>query len=198
MEFKNRLIELRKAKGLTQQELADEIFVSRSAVAKWENGNGIPDRGNLESLCTFFGVNADELLSQEDRDVFRTRVQNKYLSVSIMIFSLVFMLVMTQPMTFHRLRGYTYPAVLMPPVVAFRFAGFFGAFAMLYFAAVFVFSLLSVAVPKIRFSRANNSKILLALLIAALLIFILVLLYASYIAMVKWHYNWFFIPQYPQ
>ena len=49
--FKDKLKELREKEGLSQQELADKLFVSRSAVAKWENGNGIPSDVNLDAIC---------------------------------------------------------------------------------------------------------------------------------------------------
>lgn len=51
--LKDKLKELREKKGLSQQELADKLFVSRSAVAKWENGNGIPSEVNLDAICKF-------------------------------------------------------------------------------------------------------------------------------------------------
>ena len=47
MEFNEKLQELRKGKGLTQEELAQAIFVSRTAVSKWESGRGYP---NIDSL----------------------------------------------------------------------------------------------------------------------------------------------------
>ena len=56
MEFKEKLKKLRTEKGLSQQALADAIYVSRSAVAKWENGLGWPSADSLEALTAFFGV----------------------------------------------------------------------------------------------------------------------------------------------
>ncbi len=47
--FKDKLKELRMNKNLSQYELAEKIFVSRSTIAKWENGNGIPSDANLEA-----------------------------------------------------------------------------------------------------------------------------------------------------
>lgn len=52
--FKDRLKELRRQKGLSQQELANSIYVSRSAICKWEMGNGVPSEANIEALCIFF------------------------------------------------------------------------------------------------------------------------------------------------
>ena len=54
--FKDKLKELREQEGMSQYELADKLFVSRSAIAKWESGNGIPSDVNLEAICEFFGV----------------------------------------------------------------------------------------------------------------------------------------------
>ena len=65
--FKDKLKELREKEGLSQQELADKLYVSRSAVAKWENGNGIPSNVNLDSICKFFDVEKKCLqLKKED------------------------------------------------------------------------------------------------------------------------------------
>ena len=64
--FKDRLKELRISKGLTQEELAEKIHVSRSAICKWEMGNGIPSDPNIEGLCEFFNVEEEWLLDRED------------------------------------------------------------------------------------------------------------------------------------
>lgn len=64
--FKDKLKELREEYGLSQYELADKIFVSRSTVAKWENGLGMPSKVSMESLCEFFNVTKDQLLDEED------------------------------------------------------------------------------------------------------------------------------------
>lgn len=64
--FKEKLKELRRKKGLSQQELADKIYVSRSAICKWEMGNGVPSEINIEALCTFFEVEEEWLFDRED------------------------------------------------------------------------------------------------------------------------------------
>jgi len=55
----------RKARRLSQQQLADAMEVSRSAVAMWEAGNSSPDRNTIIKLATFFGVTTDYLLGFE-------------------------------------------------------------------------------------------------------------------------------------
>ena len=66
MEFNEKLQELRKQKGLTQEELAEVLFVSRTAVSKWESGRGYPNIDSLKAIAKFFGVTIDELLSGDE------------------------------------------------------------------------------------------------------------------------------------
>lgn len=66
MELNEKLLELRKQKELTQAELAEILFVSRTAVSKWESGRGYPSIDSLKAIAKFFGVTIDELLSGEE------------------------------------------------------------------------------------------------------------------------------------
>ena len=63
MEFNEKLQELRKSRGLTQEELAEKLYVSRTAVSKWESGRGYPNIDSLKAISDFFSVTVDELLS---------------------------------------------------------------------------------------------------------------------------------------
>ena len=62
MEFHEKLAELRKSKGLTQEELAEALFVSRTAVSKWESGRGYPSIDSLKEISRYFSVTIDELI----------------------------------------------------------------------------------------------------------------------------------------
>lgn len=66
MEFNEKLQELRKGRGLTQEELAKELFVSRTAVSKWESGRGYPNIDSLKELSRFFSVSIDELICPDE------------------------------------------------------------------------------------------------------------------------------------
>ena len=66
MEFHEKLQELRKQKGLTQEELAESLYVSRTAISKWESGRGYPNIDSLKAIAKFFSVTIDELLSGEE------------------------------------------------------------------------------------------------------------------------------------
>ncbi len=69
MELKDKLKALRNSKGLTQAQLADAIFVSRSAVAKWENGLGLPSEESMQLLQDFYGVSLAEISTTEPEAV---------------------------------------------------------------------------------------------------------------------------------
>jgi len=65
MTFAEKLKELRKQKGISQEQLAEKIYVSRQAITKWESGNGIPDIENLLAISALFNESLDSLLSEE-------------------------------------------------------------------------------------------------------------------------------------
>ncbi len=66
LEFNEKLQELRKQKNLTQEQLAEQLYVSRTAISKWESGRGYPSIDSLKELSRFFSVSLDELLSGEE------------------------------------------------------------------------------------------------------------------------------------
>ena len=66
MEFNEKLQELRKNKGLTQEELAEALYVSRPAISKWESGRGYPSIDSLKEIAKYFSVTIDELLSSDE------------------------------------------------------------------------------------------------------------------------------------
>lgn len=66
MEFHEKLQQLRKSRGMTQEELAQVLFVSRTAVSKWESGRGYPSIDSLKAISKFYSVTIDELLSGEE------------------------------------------------------------------------------------------------------------------------------------
>lgn len=66
MEFNEKLQTLRKSKELTQEQLAESLFVSRTAISKWESGRGYPNIDSLKEISRFFSISLDELLSNEE------------------------------------------------------------------------------------------------------------------------------------
>ena len=76
MEFHEKLQELRKHRGLTQEELAEALFVSRTAISKWESGRGYPSIDSLKEISKYFSVTIDDLLSGE-KLLFLAEKENK-------------------------------------------------------------------------------------------------------------------------
>jgi len=66
LEFNEKLLRLRKDKGMTQEELGELLYVSRTAISKWESGKGYPNIDSLKSISKLFGISIDELLSGEE------------------------------------------------------------------------------------------------------------------------------------
>lgn len=66
VEIAQRLAEMRRAKGYSQEELAEKLGLSRQAVSKWERAESSPDTGNIIALAKLYGVTIDELLRIDD------------------------------------------------------------------------------------------------------------------------------------
>ncbi len=80
MKFSDRLKEFRKQNNLTQQELADKLFVSRSAIAKWEQDRGLPSVDTLNEISSILGVSVDDLISENEIRSITIDNNNKILS----------------------------------------------------------------------------------------------------------------------
>ena len=66
MEFSEKLQELRKSRTMTQEELAEALFVSRTAISKWESGRGYPNIDSLKEISRFFSVTIDDLICSDE------------------------------------------------------------------------------------------------------------------------------------
>ncbi len=66
MEFREKLQALRKGRSMTQEQLAEALYVSRTAVSKWESGRGYPSIDSLRELSRFFSVSIDELIGADE------------------------------------------------------------------------------------------------------------------------------------
>ncbi len=95
MEFNEKLQQLRQRKGLTQEQLAESIYVTRAAVSKWESGRGYPSIDSLKALASFFNVTIDELLSGNEllsiaeEDGKRREAHNRRLTFGLLDLSIV-------------------------------------------------------------------------------------------------------------
>ena len=63
MKFGDKLIALRKKKGLSQEELAEKLSVSRQSVSKWESNNTYPETDKIVQICNIFECTMDDLIN---------------------------------------------------------------------------------------------------------------------------------------
>ena len=77
MEIGERLLQLRKEKGISQEKLAEQLHVTRQAVSKWETGQSYPDLDNLGALCKLYGVTADYILNGKNIKSQKNRLHKK-------------------------------------------------------------------------------------------------------------------------
>lgn len=108
MTIGERLLNLRKEKNLSQEELANVLDVSRQTISKWETDQTTPDFDKIVPLCEYFGITSDELLSGK-KDIIQSKeddkkgkfARNVAVSVGLYIFSIVliilFAAVINQP-----------------------------------------------------------------------------------------------------
>ncbi len=101
MEFYQKLQELRKSKGITQEELAKKLYVSRTAVSKWESNRGYPNLESLKDIAKFFSVSVDELLSSNEllniAEKDQTETKNNFKSLVFSLLDLSVLLLLFLP-----------------------------------------------------------------------------------------------------
>ena len=117
MEFHEKLQELRKKRGLTQEELADALYVSRTAISKWESGRGYPSIDSLKEISNFFSVSIDDLLSSETLlSIAEKENKSNLRSMCNLLFGMVdlcsFMLIVL-PLYPNNVEGYVYSVNLL-------------------------------------------------------------------------------------
>ena len=112
MEFHEKLQELRKSRGLTQEELAEALYVSRTAISKWESGRGYPSIDSLKEISKYFSVTIDDLLSGEalisiaEREN-KTNIQNLFDLLFGMV-DMLSVLLIVLPLYPRTVEGYVY------------------------------------------------------------------------------------------
>ena len=74
MKLSDKILMLRKKEGMSQEQLAEKLNVSRQAISRWESGSALPDANNIRQLSRVFAVSADYLLN-DDVDEYKTQVQ---------------------------------------------------------------------------------------------------------------------------
>lgn len=86
MTFGEKLKKLRNDNGLTQEQLAEKIFVTRTAISKWETNNGYPSIDSLKTISNLFGISIDDLISDadvENKKVLDEKIAKRHYFIAI-------------------------------------------------------------------------------------------------------------------
>lgn len=76
MEFGNKLLELRKSKGFSQEQLAEKLNVTRQTISNWELGQTIPDINQAKKIANIFCISLDELVDNDIQDILVQKISN--------------------------------------------------------------------------------------------------------------------------
>lgn len=111
MSLGERLYELRKKKGLSQEEVAEKLNVTRQSVSKWETDESKPDFDKIVPICELYEISTNELLSgtQEEKEEKEVEVINKdnkkkraiFISIAVFLYFLAIIWIMISETTFN-------------------------------------------------------------------------------------------------
>ena len=172
MEFNEKLQELRRSKGLTQEELAEKLYVSRTAVSKWESGRGYPNIESLKELSRFFSVSIDELLSSE-KLLFIAEKENKtnIKNICELLFSIIdlfYVFLFVLPLYPDIVNGFVYSVSLLNYTEISEFN------KIIYFISFF--SLILLGILKLIFTKVKKERFNNILTVASVVLNILIVL----------------------
>ena len=158
MEFNEKLQGLRKSRGLTQEELAEVLFVSRAAVSKWESGRGYPSIDSLKDISKFFSVSVDDLLSgdkllsiaeKESKSGIRNLCDLLFGFIDLFSFMFVFL-----PLFPNTIDGYVYSVSLLDytPISQLKLIAYWVIFALF-----LVIGITKLMLRKVKTEKANTA-----------------------------------------
>ena len=115
MELHERIKQLRKEAGLSQEELAAKIFVSRTLITKYESGSVFPTEENIKKMADVFGVDVSEILNDEEKDRIIVDSYNKnnktWVVVSIVLLALCTLIILFSVIPWYHYSQYDYSHV---------------------------------------------------------------------------------------
>ena len=175
MEFNEKLKELRSSRGLTQEELAEALFVSRTAISKWESGRGYPSIDSLREISDFFSVTIDELLSGEKllsiaEKENKSNMQN-LCSILIGAIDLLYFLLIVLPLYPKSMGGY------IASVNLFGYTDTSAFNRMVYWGLLFL--LMGIGAAEIIVTQLKNPKVYKRIIIFSLLLSIAAVLFLA-------------------
>lgn len=181
MEFYEKLQELRKSRGLTQEELAEALFVSRTAISKWESGRGYPSIDSLKQIARFFSVTIDELLSGEKLlSIAEKENQSNMQNLCRMLagaIDLFYFLLIVLPLYPKSMDGFISSVNLITytETTAFNRMIYWGMFL-----ALIVIGMLEIALVQLKITKAHKIQLAVSMLLSILAVLFLALTGETY------------------
>ena len=175
MEFNEKLQELRKQNNLTQEDLAEKLYVSRTAVSKWESGRGYPNIDSLKAIAKILGISIDELLSGDELlNLAEEDTKQKEKHIRDIVFGLldisVLMLIFL-PIFGQSVNGTLYSTSLLSltEISSYLKVGYFVTIAIIVITGILTLALQNLTS---RFWTQNKSKISLFINILGVILFV--------------------------
>lgn len=181
MEFHEKLQELRKSRGFTQEELAESLFVSRTAISKWESGRGYPSIDSLKEIAGFFSVTIDELLSGEKLlSIAEKENQSNMQNLCRMLagaIDLFYFLLIVLPLYPKSMDGFISSVNLIAytETTAFNRMIYWGMFL-----ALIVIGMLEIALVQLKITKAHKIQLAVSMLLSILAVLFLALTGETY------------------
>ncbi len=181
MEFSEKLQEFRKSKGLTQEQLADILYVSRTAVSKWESGRGYPNIDSLKEISKFFSVSVDELLSGEKLlSLAENENKSNIRSICDLLFGIVdflsFLLIVL-PLYPNAVGGYVYSVNLLSYQNAVPTTIFF---CWVLFILLIALGIVKIILTKINIKKGSKNLIKISVAVAIFCVVLLMVMRVPY------------------
>ena len=185
MEFCEKLQELRKNKGITQEELAEALYVSRTAVSKWESGRGYPSIDSLKDISKFFSVSIDDLLSGEKLLSLAERENKSNIrNMCDLLFGIVDLfavILVVLPLYPNTIDGFVYSVNLLNYI---QVSEFNKLVYWIIFILLMIIGILKVIITRIKAEKSNKILIEVSIAISILTVLFLALTREAYAVVV--------------
>ena len=176
MELNQKLQKLRKEKGMTQEELAQRLYVSRTAISKWESGRGVPNIESLKQIACFFSVTLDELLSSDEilrlAEAHQKQTENHFRDLVFGFVDVSMLLLLFLPLFASKADGLVREASLvgLTGVASYLKAGYFTLVIAMVLTGILTLALQNLALGR---WATLKTPLSLSLGVAAVLLFII-------------------------
>ena len=181
MEFHEKLQELRKRRGLTQEELAEALYVSRTAISKWESGRGYPSIDSLKEIAGYFSVTIDELLSGEKLlSIAEKENKSNLLGMCDFLFGMMdvcSLLLIILPLYPNLVEGYIYSVNLFAYTQA---STFHRTIYWIMFLLLIVVGMLKIMLTELKIKKANRLVTVTSMLLSILTVLFLAMAREAY------------------